>query len=774
MVQAISLIKKLSPIGKLTHIQNIVERFNRDRARKGQPAVVLDKEMVEDFINSEPDEADANYDRIIQDIASQMPATTAEKLTNWRYMCMLLNARTHMRNVVSNAAMFALKEIKDTASAGMQALLIRDRSQRTTAVLTNSEADRALKTFAASDADAMRDALTFGGKQGDVTSEIEAMRTIFKTRWLEKTRQFGSNTLEKEDWWFLRWNYASTLAKVMKARGITAETFQENTKEAVRTRLEARQLAIDEAMEATFRTANSLSNLLTRLEKGGGSAISSAMRQMLVGGLMPFKRTPLNIIKTGVEYSPIGLLRSFSTDLISVAKASPANRSAAAVKAINNFSKALTGSSVFAIGMALRALGLVRGRDDDDDRLAYYRRDTGEQPYSMTIGDTSLTIDWISPSSMPFFMGVELVAMAESGGDKDVSGTVNRILESLTTVTDPVFQLSMLQGLNKALSTYSDNKATAAIIEGFKSYLQQYIPSAAGQLARTVDPTRRSTYAQKNAPLTKGAAQFGRQVANKLPGVSLTSEAYLDKWGREQVDESSAVVRVVKNMISPSYISEDKTTPVDTEVQRVQKLTGNSGVIPGDAESTRALDGVNYYQNPDELTDYQQLRGQTSYDVLADLFTLGGYKQLDAKTQAKIIQSVYTYATDISDANFFKGRDVEYPIDKATQDVATGEKAGLSPAQILLFRALENELTADKGANGKAIPGTKKIKVEKLIASMNVSERQQQALMLIVYPDSAPTLPTRKDDLPKRVAPSQSLPQRKAPDTSPPKFVGIK
>jgi predicted ABC-type ATPase len=748
MVQAIHMIKSLSPSGQALHINRIVDKYNIELAKRGRPRIVLDKKLVTEYYNAPSlEEADKIRDKIIADIADQLPATLSEKLTAYRYMSMLLNLRTHERNIISNAAMLLMKTVKDTVGTGLEKAFIRDKSQRTKAwINVTSEKDRALLSYAAKDARIMQDILMSGGKEGDIESAVEEHRKIFNTRWLEKVRRFGTGTLNKEDWWFLMPNYTVSLAEVLKARGLDASTVD------AKALAQAREVAIQEAKEATFRDFNSLSSLISQLEK------KNAFTRLIVGGLMPFKRTPPNIVKRGIEYSPLGLLKGLSYDLVRVARG---NLSATA--AVNNIAKGLTGTAVFVLGVVLSSLGILVGKQDDDQRNAYYQKDLGEQPYSIRIGDAYYTIDWISPENMPFFMGVELANQLSSGPDASVPGAVSRFLDSMTTVSDPVFQLSMLQGINKALKSYGESNAFGTMAtETAKSYLQQYIPTVFGQLARTIDDTRRSTYTPKDATLPAKAGSFAKQTANKLPGASMANQPYIDKWGREQEDPDSLFIRTIKNFASPGYLSYDKTTSVDEEIQRLVEATQESALIPAGTSGTRTLDDKPYYLNEEEMTTYQKQQGQLSFDTLETLFGLSDYRRLDSDIQQKAIRNVYSYARDIADQDFFTGRQIPRDISTASKAVEDGKSVGLSAADVILFRTQEAELKADYDRSGKPITGTKKAKVMDLLDAMGFSPEQQETMLVSAgYNTVSTTAPASR--MPTRSSRSSTTTSRTLP-----------
>ena len=123
---------------------------------------------------------------------------------------------------------------------------------------------------------------------------------------------------------------------------------------------------------------------------------------MLIEGVLPFKKTPANILMRGVEYSPIGLMKGIA-DLYQVKKG---NMSAA--KAIDNISAGLTGTAIVGLGAFLAHLGALVVAPDEDDEVAGYKKMLGAQNYALKIGDNTYTIDWMAPIALPLFVGAEI------------------------------------------------------------------------------------------------------------------------------------------------------------------------------------------------------------------------------------------------------------------------------------------------------------------------------------------------------------------------------
>ena len=128
---------------------------------------------------------------------------------------------------------------------------------------------------------------------------------------------------------------------------------------------------------------------------------------------------------------------------------------------INALAKTLTGTGLFAAGMAL-AMGLLpgirlRGADDGDDQQRAFDNLTGRQALSLEVmgrWSYTITMDWLTPGAMPLYMGVELAGLMEAEGFQ-----LKDLESALTSIAEPMLQMSMLQGGNDTLDDQKESLA---------------------------------------------------------------------------------------------------------------------------------------------------------------------------------------------------------------------------------------------------------------------------------------------------------------------------
>lgn len=179
----------------------------------------------------------------------------------------------------------------------------------------------------------------------------------------------------------------------------------------------ARDYAGREALRATYQDRSSFSDKVVQVSKVLGPAGEA---------VLPFKRTPANILVRGAEYSPAGLAKALTSDLLKVRKGDMTG-----AEAIDHIASGLTGTGLFALGALLFSLGIVTGGGGDDENKDSLNDLTGKQNYVLNLPDGNhVASDWLAPEALPFFMGAELVdAMGQTGNTADRSSAAEKLFE---------------------------------------------------------------------------------------------------------------------------------------------------------------------------------------------------------------------------------------------------------------------------------------------------------------------------------------------------------
>jgi len=686
-LQAARILKTLSPENSLYAFDAAVRQIERAANRQygdrlGQDAITgkditikVDPAIAQEYALAQDDAGrDAALKKAYENIASQIPATFGDKWNAWRYLAMLGNPRTHIRNIIGNVGFVPMRQTRNAISAGAEGVMSRflPNMERTRSVLNPLDgADRSLWNAARSDAANVQSELLGEGKYQERFGAIENARTIFNNRVLEAARRGNSNLLELEDAFFSQRAYADALGGYLKANGIDAQSLTNGTVNAELLD-RARAFAIKEAQEATYRDSNAFSDAIARRPK-------NKVFRVLTDAVLPFRKTPANLVMRGIEYSPVGLVKGIYDGLTQVS-----NGDMTANQVIDEISAGLTGTGVLALGAFLRSMGILVGGGTGDDEQDEMNRLQGVQDYALQIGDTTYTLDWLAPASMPLFVGVALydTMTGENGGMSP-----GKAFDAMLDIADPMVEMSMLQSLEEILDnvSYEDNKIGYVLGTAAASYISQAVPTVLGQVARTMDGGDRRGYIQSDSDMPRFFETAVQRTGRRIPFVSANYERHVDAWGRT-APEQSVPTRAILNTLSPGFLSTITTTAADEEIQRLYDSIGAT-LTPSSPAKSYKLGDQTYYLTAPEFSRFSITKGQTSLEAVEALMQTDYYHGLPDDEKAKTIEKAYELATYIAKREFFERRNIEYSNSTWDKSLPALE-AGVSPATLIEYKGM--------------------------------------------------------------------------------------
>ena len=725
-LQATRLLKQQDPSTQLYAAQRSVENLTEDLKKQyGEkaPDLKIDRALAEKFLNAKDDDARTEaMKEIYRDIGRQMPSRFIDKWNAWRYLSMLGNPRTHVRNIVGNVGFVPAVTVKNVIGAGIESAanaVSGGKVGRTKAILTTKDAG--LIKAAWSDYANIREQALGSGKYNDnvnVRQEIEEGRTVFKLKPLEAMRKFNSTALDAEDAWFSKPHYAAALAQFCKANGITAE--QVSGGKGIEA---AREYAIREAQKATYRDTNAFSQMISDLGRYRGDNKMKRLGSTLAEGILPFRKTPANILVRGVEYSPIGFLKSISYDLVQVQKGNMQ-----ATEMIDRAAAGLTGTGLMMLGLYMAKEGILRGSGGDDEKKKKFDELQGHQGYAMELPNgTSITLDWLAPEALPFFVGANLYEQMQANNGYL---TMSDMLQAASNVTDPLLSMSCLQSLNDVFdavryaSSGDTNALTSAVASAATSYLTQGIPTVFGQAERTGESTRMTTYTDKNKFLTPDMQYALGKASARIPGVDYGQIPFIDAWGRTE-NSGGVVARAFNNFANPAYTSKVSDSKMEDELSRLYEATGETKVLPQRAPKSFTVNKENKQLTGEEYVKYATKRGQTSHKIVSELTGLASYKSMSDGDKADAVAKAYEYANVVGKMSVSSYQ----PDGWVAKAVETVKKTGVSEAQYIVLYLAKGGIESLKDKNGDTISNSEGLQIMELVYQQKgLSDEQRAAL----------------------------------------------
>lgn len=668
MVQAMNLMNRLTPEGRLLTLRRLVDKMNDRAARQNRAprqntpgsgdvegarvdyidkvtGFTLSDELATNYLMAETDaERAAAWDAITTSIADQIPSTFREKVNFWRYTSMLTNPTTHIRNIMGNAIQFGARKIKDGIGTAIERAVIKDQSQRTKAV----NVDKDLKAFAKGQYETDQNAAMGSGKYSDATAagierEIQSKRKMFRgedvlSRAVQGIGDLNNRALDYEDVIFNRAAYVDSFAQALQAKGVTAAEAHAGTRAAD---VEAaRAYAIEEAQKATYRNTTALSEALSQFGRYEGDNPVKRAGSFVADALFPFRKTPANILTTGLDYSPVGLAKGIKEAMFDVKSGK-----CMAADAVDSIASGLTGTGILALGAYLAAEGFfgatLHVRAGDDDKEEAFEKSMGKQDYAIQIGDKSYTLDWMTPAAMPLFAGAAIVESVRKGG-----GTFDALVDSLLGMQDVVLETSMLSSLNDLISywSYADNKVGYLLDRAASSYAGQYIPTIGSKVASVFDDTVRKSYVEKGSgQVASDVNYFLQGAAKKVPGARNQLQPMVDMWGNE-VSNGSAPERVFQSFLSPGYLKKADDSAATKEVRRLAEATGDSSVYPTAMDKSFTVGKKEKTLTTAEYTQYAKSVGSARKKLIEEAVKLPAYKAMSNTEKAAYVKRAYDYA----------------------------------------------------------------------------------------------------------------------------------
>ena len=618
----------------------------------GTEGVTLREDLVAKFLQQPDQEGrDAVMQEIYRDIARQLPGSFQERANAWRYMSMLLNPTTHVRNVVGNLIQDGARNIKNAVGTVLEKGLVKDRSQRTKSVLTHSVEDQGRRDLGRDLYEQDR-AVALGEQKWQDTTGYNAHRDIQKYRQdrlfgesplgrgVQKVYDFGSKSLDAEDVAFNRPAYINSFAQALKARGITADQARANPNDPAV--MGARNYAIREAQKATYRNTTALSEALSKAGSYHGKNPVAKTASFLFDALMPFRKTPANILTTGIEFSPAGFAKT-AYDAMTKLKTGEMD----AAQVVDQLAANLTGTGLLVLGAALAQSGVLTGHvgEEDNRRESKYRQQLGEQDYALNLDGGTYTLDWAVPAAMPLFAGA---ALAEA--HREDQSFLDGLAAALNDTTQVVLETSMLSSLDQLLSgiSYADNKVQYVAGRTLSNYASQYVPTLGGRVASVLDPTVRKSFTEQGTGQASKDLSFFGQGVKKIPGLRQTLQPAVDLWGNE-VSNGEPVQRLTQAFLSPGYYRKKTQTPVDQELLRLGQTLGDPNLYPADAP--KELSGGKVL-TAEEYTRYAKSLGKTRFELLDAAVESPFYGRLTDGQKAEYVQKVYAYTKATTDKAF--------------------------------------------------------------------------------------------------------------------------
>ena len=718
------------PIAVLYAMNKEINKINEAGAKKFKDwqDFKLTDEEVSALNNVAPGDTKAIQDitdSIYSRIAAEHPHTKWEKFYDVTKTFMLFNPRTHIRNIAANAISQPVRSATDRVKAALEiGYQLFDKNygrtsslvggNKTTDKIANDIFENAVRSNLESnggkyeesglsrvqrESPLWKDNKLIGEQTNKVTQELAKKTTNVlnaldrvtggylneKTGIVDSMKDFSENqvtgsTLENlrrfnylllgeiEDTPFVKQNFVNSLSNYLAAKNITS--IDDVPQEAI-------NLAYDEALKATFKDDNALSNTLSTLKKKMGK----------IGDvILPFTKTPANLAMRGFEYSPAGFVKTFN-DFANTKKTNKGTMTNADIsRFLGDLSKNITGSGMILLGYSLAKSGIITGGYSENENERNWQKLKGYQPNAFHIGNKYYTYDWAQPSSIPLIIGTAIyegmnkMEKEEASEYEALTQGAKSLGQGLINASDAWFNLSPLQSVSNILgggdnASYGNTSPATNILKTLAEYPQTLIPAVSGATARTNDTTIRNTYDS-----TSYANTYVNKMKSKIPGLSKTLPASYDVWGRERkrgTDEDAFVSQFINPGTFGYY--NDADSDVDNYIDGLyESIKGNENlkdtqVLPRQASNKVTINGEEKKLNNVEYSLRQKTLGEKQKELVRAFSKVA--EGLTPEEQAKALDKIYSAANVDTNSKLYgiepdMGKEAKEHFDKGADEYA--------------------------------------------------------------------------------------------------------
>lgn len=369
--------------------------------------------------------------------------------------------------------------------------------------------------------------------------------------------------------------------------GLEGQAFERRVAELVANPTEDMLKAAKEAADyQTFQT---------KLGRMGGAVQGFANSHPFVKLVIPFVRTPVNIVKFAQERSLFGLFSKEVRENIAKGGAS----------ADAQVARIVLGSALSTTAVALALEGTITGGGPSDPRERAVLYQSGWQPYSVKIGEHYYSYGRMEPIAMLFGIAADMAEIGQVATEEEADSVGKLVLAS---VAKNLTSKTWLSGPSELIKAVHDPDR----------YGQRYIQRLAG----TVVPTGVAQIAQTQDPYLREARTIIDGIKARIPGMSQQLLPRRDIWG-EPIDLGGGLG---PDLISPIYESRINNDPVNQSLLRLK-------VFP--SKLSRQIRGVEL--SDQQYDDFSRLAGRTAKMRLDSVVATPGFSTMPQFAQREII-----------------------------------------------------------------------------------------------------------------------------------------
>ena len=500
LIQTLANFSKMTPEGALKFFDKEYKLASGKNDFIPKDLREMVDSRIQDISKIEDTEKRAKeFAKLMRDFKEKTPRSftkaTGDMWQSWNMISMLANPKTMIRNILGNDVMGRVDTFSEQGYGKLVDKLIGlETGKRTISSEFGSKAKadrKASKEIAKKNAKKKAEWIKEGIDPTNLNMRAQGGNFRSKPmKTIERALNYGLNVPDEKA---VSYAYERSLRNQMRANGAKKPT------------QEMMDIAMQEAMERTYKDDNWASKISTGLQQ----ALDKPTGNLKLGSkIIPFAKTPANVLKRGMEYTPLGIAEGLYK-LNKMYKGGPNAPTQRDVSRI--LGRGLTGTTALVPGMYLADNGILQGQLGGDKQEQNYRREMGEMANSLKIptqkGTLNLDVSPLAPAITPLLTGANIQENINQG-----MGQGEALAKAIGGSTfGALKEMPFVQGLTDFLNLMNGD---VEIPEYLGSVASQSIPTLSGQIARFTDKTQADTSNDPN-PITA-------RLKAKVPGLSNT------------------------------------------------------------------------------------------------------------------------------------------------------------------------------------------------------------------------------------------------------------
>ena len=623
--------------------------------------------------------------KIEKRINDKLPPERGQTIKAIRRMAMLFNPKTQVRNIVGNTLIMPVNDVADIIGTQIDKAIAKRTGVRTT---NNPIFKEKGKGFKKGITESIQDykmgirtepsgskyEFNFGGKSFNENTSSKALNAINNK--LNGIENLLGAVMSGGDRPFYEAAFNNSLQGQMKANNVTTPT------------TEMIDIAVNEALSRTWNDSNSYTEAVLGIRR--------QMNKLNIGGfglgdlIIPFAKTPANLTKAMVEYSPLGTIEAIINYSDMKKAISRGEMTAQQQKNfVNSTSKAIVGSILYLIAGALAQSGAVTGSADDDKDIKNFEQNVlGIQPYSIKIGDKTFTYSWANPLNTPLAIMADTYKMG-----KEKAGLFDILTNGFKVAGEVVVDNSFLQGIKEL---FEADSISEGVVNAIVDMPAQFIPTFLSQFATLGDKRKRQTF--EYGDKLKSTIN---QIKAKIPGAKNTLAPTVNTFG-EEVENYGGDNSAFNVFLNPANISKANATDTQKELYALYEATKDKTIFPMQAPYYLSDDGEKVNLSSNERSEYQKRSGEYVSKELHALFDSEFYKTLESEDKVEVVNKI------VKDANTHAKS--KWITTKATKELKKIQEELKDVPMVDYYNAwlAQKDAEGKKNAKGETISGTKK------------------------------------------------------------------